>query len=74
MPACIAVGLAWSFHHTPAFVSYLSVQIPVRADTATLPTLERTDYQSDVYTKSLVHYYPFRGLAVLGEGCRGVLN
>lgn len=45
--------------------------VPIRQ---VLTNPEKTDYQSDVYTQSVVHYYPFRGLAVLGEGCRGVLN
>ncbi len=31
-------------------------------------------YQSDVYSKTGRAYYATRGLAVLGEGCRGVLN
>ena len=31
-------------------------------------------YQSDVYTKMVGLYYPIRSLAVLGEGCRGVLD
>ena len=31
-------------------------------------------YQSDVYTEVGDLYYPIRGLAVLGEGCRGVLD
>jgi len=36
--------------------------------------LRYSDYQSDVYTKPVEIYYPTRGLAVLGEGCRGVLD
>ncbi len=36
--------------------------------------LRYSDYQSDVYRKQTQIYYPSRGLAVLGEGCRGVLD
>ena len=31
-------------------------------------------YQSDVYSNIGSAYYPSRGLAVLGEGCRSVLR
>jgi hypothetical protein len=37
-------------------------------------TLRYFHYQSDVYIGIADFYHPIRGLAVLGEGCQGVLD
>ena len=39
-----------------------------------ITSAEISYYLSDIYTNRGKPYYPNRGLAVLGEGCRGVLD
>jgi hypothetical protein len=55
----------------------LSIRVPHQQrlpSSARVLALRYFYYQSDVYKKMVDLYYPIRGLAVLGEGCRGVLD